>query len=537
MNKDLILYIFGVVINVALIVLVFASLDPSGLDVYFNSDTLYLPSVYRDLFLDKSGICGWHFNPAPNFFPDMLVYFIIRFVSGNFINAAFVYSLLQYFSFTFLVWLLNKALHGKPDYLSLSVVNILISLVFLVSLINSDVVFTAYFLLNSYHMGAFIMALIGYNLSFRFLQNNRKKYLFWIAIVIFPGIISDKLLIVLYVLPTLLWIVFPVFSFYKKGVIRLVILVVSITCLSLAGSWLLKQLSCFTIGTPNQMLGFRNIPDAFGIFLNQTTTYLTEFSIKTIIVGITASAFFISLGWMIRERKKQGWVQEQDRDNRQIMVFHFLLCTFIPIVLFAPVINGNYTGFDSLRYNIYAYYFGLIGLGFLIKTTEFKWIRIVRYGSILWIFLMVIIILVKAGKMKETRLMNFFSYYPESARIIDSLAVEKDLEYGLANYWDAKLITMFSKQDVRVYAVFDDLTPYYHVTNSNWFYGGRGRYDQPVFTFILTKSFSGLQQIPSRIMVHSKQFRTQGVSILELPGLKYQKGSFKPHLIDVPGIE
>ena len=56
----------------------------------------------------------------------------------------------------------------------------------------------------------------------------------------------------------------------------------------------------------------------------------------------------------------------------------------------------------------------------------------------------------------------------------------------IASYWHAKPITMFSRNDVRVYSIFDDaIRPYYHATNENWFHaGGKGKYADPVFNYI-----------------------------------------------------
>ena len=162
MQKDWLFYIISILSNLVLIIFLFASLDPAGLDVYFNSDTLYLPSIFKDLFVDKNGICGWQLNPAPNFFPDMLLYFLIRSMSGDFIMASFVFSIIQFLGFTCLIYFLNISVYGKPNLISLFFVQILINLILLVSIFNNDTPYSAYILLNSYHMGAFLMALSGY---------------------------------------------------------------------------------------------------------------------------------------------------------------------------------------------------------------------------------------------------------------------------------------------------------------------------------------------------------------------------------------
>jgi hypothetical protein len=85
---------------------------------------------------------------------------------------------------------------------------------------------------------------------------------------------------------------------------------------------------------------------------------------------------------------------------------------------------------------------------------------------------------------------KYVHYYPEKSRILDQLKDEHGLKYGIAGYWHAKQATIFSHHDVRVYAVFDeDLKPFYHVTNENWYHdGGKGVHANPVFNFLFADS-------------------------------------------------
>ena len=76
-----------------LLLVVFSSFNDSAYNFFFNSDTLYLPSVYKDLFIDGYGIKGWELNPSPNFFPDMSVYFLLSYFIGD-LNSTSMTSLL-----------------------------------------------------------------------------------------------------------------------------------------------------------------------------------------------------------------------------------------------------------------------------------------------------------------------------------------------------------------------------------------------------------------------------------------------------------
>jgi len=533
MRKDILFYIFSFLSNLVLLILVFASLNPAGLDVYFNSDTLYLPSLYRDLFIDKTGICGWHLNPAPNFFPDMVLYFLIRSVTSDFIMASFTFSVIQYLGFTILIYFLNVSVYGKPHFTALFFVHICLNMIFLVSIFNSDVAYTAYLLLNSYHMGAFMLALMGYVLAFRFLKQSSNKYLIWIGILSFLGILSDKLFIVLFMIPILFWIILLKEPTTRKSILKLVSLLIFVFLFSILALKLMQQWACFSIGRPHRMLDFDNIPNALHTFLNQTWISITDLNLKTFILLCTALAFLIAFQRILPWIRSRDQNLLKERGPRLMWIFAFLTFFFIPIVLFAPVVNGNYTGFDSLRYNIYAYIWGLIAFGFFIGTTPFKFIHVARGGLFIITLVLLTFIFIRSLKSDASGLHTFCSYYPERVQHIDSLARESNLKYGLANYWDAKLITMFSRENVRTYAVFDDLTPYYHVANTHWFCGGEGAHSDPEFTFIITDKFEGLNQIPSQLLENSEHINIRGLEILFIPAIKYSKGSLEPYEIDM----
>ncbi|MCE9599806.1 MAG: hypothetical protein K8S54_17740, partial [Spirochaetia bacterium] len=49
----------------------------SGFYHYLSSDALYAPALFRDLFIESVPTRGWTLPPAPYFFPDLLIYFLV----------------------------------------------------------------------------------------------------------------------------------------------------------------------------------------------------------------------------------------------------------------------------------------------------------------------------------------------------------------------------------------------------------------------------------------------------------------------------
>lgn len=109
------------------------------------------------------------------------------------------------------------------------------------------------------------------------------------------------------------------------------------------------------------------------------------------------------------------------------------------------------------------------------------------------------------------------------------------LKYGIADYWYAKVITMFSKNNLRVYSVYPSLMLYQHNANIHWYFGGnRGKYNHPVFNFIVEGNFEGNQYIEELFKDKIDTLRLQNVTLLKVPEFKFDDVHKKPLLCN-PG--
>ena len=68
--------------------------------LFFNSDALSHPTIYKDIFEDGFDFDGWMFADSPSFFPDFLVYILIKLFSPNF-KLATVFTAVLLFAFIF----------------------------------------------------------------------------------------------------------------------------------------------------------------------------------------------------------------------------------------------------------------------------------------------------------------------------------------------------------------------------------------------------------------------------------------------------
>ena len=179
----------------------FSSLSLNDFDSLFNTDTLYLPSIYRDWFEDGYSINGWTLNPAPNFFPDMLLFFVLNFVTGSFIHAAFWFSIIQFFAIIVLCYLTFKTV--KPNLLpsTFAPAIFLFTSFLFVKFIDHCFWESALLNNNSYHNGAFMMTIVCLLLFFLYLRKESKTAIISLLILMIICIPSDRLFFILLAAP------------------------------------------------------------------------------------------------------------------------------------------------------------------------------------------------------------------------------------------------------------------------------------------------------------------------------------------------
>jgi hypothetical protein len=150
------------------------------------------------------------------------------------------------------------------------------------------------------------------------------------------------------------------------------------------------------------------------------------------------------------------------------------------------------------------------------------------------IFYGVLIVSTLATKPVAETFKNVINYYPEKVKAVDEFIQKTNLQYGVANYWDAKYTTMFSEQDARVYtAINEKLNLWYHVMNSNWYYNhDKGKFKNPEFKFVIfsPEQFKTTRQLFGE-PIDSMQVE-KGKYIYSIPEFKYDKSTRQPYSVE-----
>ena len=531
-----ILFVISILINLILTTIIFATINEKQIYTYFNSDTLYLPSIYKDLFIDKSGFEGWHLNGAPNFLPDMLLFFIVRSLFSHFIPACFAFSLIQIAVILILLSVLYKTIFKTINYIHLSFAVLLMTFFLLVTLVNNDFVYTFYLLSISYHLGAFIMLLISFIFLFKYISSGKNLHLLILFIVSILSIINDRLYLVMFSFPIYALLFFLFLKVEKKE--RFIKILIYNTASILIGLFLFRMLKLsgyiHIIGLSWKVFNFNNIIPALKIFLEQHTHYLKELDYRGIINILFLISFVIHLYLLIK-----NVIHALKGKTYNELEFIYLLI-FIPtilIILVTPIINGNYVSWALLRYNIYSLYLGIFSFAYLFYKLWATKRSLVNYFVIFIVLFIVVESVFIVKKVKKNNIIegldNFITYYPDHVKCIDELSEKRNLKYGISEYWKAKYITMFSKEDVRIYTVLDNLSIWYHVMNENWYYQNKkGEFGNPEFSFIISNGIKN-EAIIEHLGIPLDTIKCSGnLEILKYSQFQFDKKTRKPSMVN-----
>ncbi len=535
-NIKHIFYVLTWVINFLLVALVFASFDSESFRIYFNSDTLYLASIYKDLFIDGTGFSGWYLNAAPNFFPDMFLYFIINTLFSDFRTAYLVFSFVQYFLILGLLNVLLKTIIPKINLEYSGLLNLLFPVFLLAALLSKNFLYTYFIFSHSFHTGMFINALLAFIFFFKYLNSEKRTFLILTLLITFIGTYNDRLFLVMFTFPVTVVFILN-FIFLKSRKLKIASLLVILS--SFVSLILFKYTKInpvfHCIGLDRKYLNYDNILFSLNKLFSQHYNYVRDLRVQGFI-SITAILNVIILPVLIFKnylKIKSGVKNEKEKQGET--VFFTMVFFSILITLFSPALNGYYLGEAHLRYNIFSFYFGVFNIAiflYLIFKEKIKYIKLIS-GALI-IFYVGIVFLNFKNKNVFEKVKEITEFYPEKVKIIDDFAEKHNLRYGLSQYWDAKYTTMFSEKGLRVYTVASEkLNPWFHVMNKNWYFNyDKGEYNKPVFNFIILNKFDK-EKIKNNFGKPLDSLVYKGETVLYVTErIKYDRKTGKPSVLN-----
>lgn len=446
---------------------------------WYDSDSLYLPGLFKNVLSGGGRISDWYFTPAPYFFPDYPVFALAYFLGGSLYAKIIIFAILQVFLAALAIWFLaRRCAVTHPFFIAVPVLIFFLALAFGVG--------SPFYLImrSAFHYGSFLVGILVVALCLlcrdRLREGQNKSnavLLFLLGALSFLTALSDNLFIVQVAAPLVVTEVFLAFierDFSLKY--RLPALVVFV-----AG--VLGSISYpFLVEHPT-----RYASDLSLLYFIKRLPLLFDFSMKVVNYNVLPILTFLiylavvlySLIFFKRENESRPGI------------FYLVVYSFcsIGVTIFFVCASTKLLPADRHLLSVYSFpiivvfiYFGnyLASRGsFILSLVTVCLTGFLCFGTYF---------VVNQNGIKYQR-------YPESAACIDQALEGQGAANGIAEYWTARPQQLFSKLPLTI-AQFQRKGLYesHWITSSKYF---RDSYD---FAIIPTNRLEGYQYFVTRMI-------------------------------------
>lgn len=473
-------------------------LTHTKLESYVDSDMLYFHRLFMDIFFQKHHLFSWYLTPAPYFFPDMLIFFLLEILFfPHVLLIIAVFGGLQYLLMIFLSEKIASILLKENRATLLIYISLLLALALLVipSQENYRLAIGA-----AYHFGGFINGLLFILLSVLAISKPKSNKLLIIAALLsFLSSASDLLFIVQYGLPALILalIIRPKLLLKKHCLALLSTMILGI----LFKYFCLIHVDIFYISFQPQHY-FSQLKNIFS-HLPQLL-FKKHYFLASIILG-----FYLFLGIQLTVtqygQNKLPWLILPNK----LLFFlgQFILISTVFTLLFFTAFNS--AGSIISRYMLNIYFFPLVFCW--LPFASILHFNLLRKLQALLICIAIILALFVTGK--NFKPLNW-EYYPFLSQCIDSQIYEYNhshidkIKYGIASNAQAGVITSFSKEGLQLVEMLSNLMPQYWINNPERY---RKHYD---FAVIATPA-NNILNLPEHILDKNLIEKINGKPIFE----------------------
>jgi hypothetical protein len=492
-----------------------------------NSDTLFFHLLFHDLITLGNNLKGWDLNTTFNLVPNAIMYFFAYLVSSNpFINML-LHGIFQYsIFFSALFWFYRSYRPAIPWIWHLPGL-ILLHVIFInAHVIKEYLLFT--FFVHPFHFGAFILFYVLSAAMHDYMHHPTRRLCRIIFLISMLGAFSNLMLIIMFTLP---WLGASFIAFYKKHFPGTLFL--RLNAIALGGAFagimlfvLAKNLRIITF-TRKRLLSWDNVISSYNIMIESYMELFTQ-SVFMMFTGVMFIVTFIfMLMWSIHYLVSKPGLTDSDGfifNNWILVNLIFTLAVF-----FAPIANGIVYEFYEIRYNFFILLIPFVNLGiisfyFLRNAVNFSkvagWVAL----GMTVIFVAGVAIFIVMNPM-EKRFLEKQNYYPHEARVMDELYELYDLKNGIGNFWDAKLVYVFSDNNIRLRQVYHGTDLYALGSPRSWYFPQKNEDPVPVFNFILYReSVADMETLNNLFGKENLSFvEREGLQLILVPEFTYSK--------------
>jgi hypothetical protein len=479
MKKENACYITAWILLVFSLLSVYIGISTGRISKYelYNSDALYIPSAYRDLASGES-LSEWSLQPAPSFFPDMALYFILNGVTGNFHLAIMLYGVCQSVLFVgSLLYLSRKVFGAKKNFQTLI---LLIGTIFFFALSSGQLDECVMILQNGHHFGATVMLVISLALIVDIVkreaseQKNRSRY------VILGGLatltlVSDLIYLIQFIIPVFisLLLLFALRRLSGKLLIFLSTALILPVGITYAADELFLKYWKPSLDSLQADIQQDHIETMTESLENIADWALFSRNFSSVIIVLWVAFVLMSIGLVIRigvRMFKTGNGKTFRETGGLLVISCFLFSVFTNITAASVTMNSHPRYFipTLLIPLFFGWPFLLAGWEQAAKLIDSKYVMWTLVGATLCFSLFQF-----RGKMKHVpALAQLSDYYPPFVQCLDKNTRDRNLRYGISSYWLAKYITMLSKNSLHVVQAgqtSDGLFIDQWINNLNWY--------------------------------------------------------------------
>ncbi len=451
------------------ILLLFASLvytNQKMISLFFNSDGVASVLLFKDLLIEHGHYKDWAIPSVTHFFPGMPIFALVLLTVKNiylyFLTVIWVTIIAMYFAIkliysqyfptrksTFCALMVTTgmfllAFTGRPPY------NIL--------------------LLAFYHVEEFIAGLFLLGIQINLVNRDKLTYKDYILVALstliaFGCSLSDLLFFVQFASP--IFFTYSLFFLTKRiSFFRYLLFSSPIILSSIAGLFTLEcfianySLSNYLSHPSLAKISFSTI-SAQSIVLLKTFKTSSNYFVR-VIYSIFYSTLILTIGARIFTKNK-----ENIKNSIKKMSF---LILFIFLSIFFTI--GSIFCLTDVNYVIDRYMFPLFYFPFLFFFIPIAYLNSKLLNSKIFLYFTAAVFLYTIiTLLAYTNRSNFkihMSYYPQYVRCIDK-SLRGYGHNGIAQYWDANLITALSLENVKVVPVINSLYTFPWLININKF--------------------------------------------------------------------
>ncbi len=398
-----------------------------SMDIFFNSDELFLADFYKNIFNHSSiyrSISDWVYPQVPFLFPDYIIYFFAYIFSSSVYFAFFYYMIIQIILFYLLSYFVLQSIFCKRTAVFLSAIIILLCSAFA---IFNEVY--SFIFLSIFHFGSFLNGLLILILLFYMIEKKNTLILhIFLSIVIIASALSDEWVVVWFVLPYIFAILLIDKNYCSLNIKLLIILNLFLSAIVGVVSY---QLIIPNPIRPNANLISLNIGNVVKKFVD-LYGFIKQQSVISFVLGL----FWIGVFFLyITYRRKNLPVSDKGWKINFCIQFSLMSVFFSILVIF----SFSFMTF-TWRYLIplsFIPIFIIVSFGFMLNKNN------MLYAVFLGCPILLLILLNSCIGLK-------FEYYPQDIECIDRVVTFNNIDSGVGQYWDARRFNFLTKSAANI---------------------------------------------------------------------------------------